>query len=127
MLWLDWKTPQEVLTKEKPDISKFRIFSCSAYVCILHEVQDNRLSPKSELMIFLGWIPDCKDYLFMCHQKANVLFISLTAIFDKQYFPKCSGKKYEEQQSLRPSRQGTSASELIVYPKLGNNRDDLLP
>ena len=51
---LDWRTPYYVLNNEIPDISHLRVFGCGAYVHILEAHRTNKLSPKSELMIYLG-------------------------------------------------------------------------
>ena len=54
MSHLDWQTPYYVLNNEIPDISHLRVFGCGAYVHIPEARQVNKLSPKSELMIYLG-------------------------------------------------------------------------
>ncbi|PIL26313.1 hypothetical protein GSI_12069 [Ganoderma sinense ZZ0214-1] len=51
---LEWRTPYELLNGTKPDISHLRVFGCGAYVFLPPEVRKNKLSPKSELMIYLG-------------------------------------------------------------------------
>ena len=51
---LDWQTPYYVLNYEIPDISHLRVFGCGAYVHILEAHQINKLSSRSELMIYLG-------------------------------------------------------------------------
>ena len=54
MSCLDWQTPYYILNNEIPDISHLRVFACGAYVHIPEARQVNKLSPKSELMIYLG-------------------------------------------------------------------------
>ena len=84
---LKWKTPYEALHKEKPDISHLRVFGCAAYVFIPEEKRQNKLSPKSELMTYLG-IPDgVKGYLFM--RSNTSLFVATQAMFDEEVFPRC--------------------------------------
>ncbi|PIL36305.1 hypothetical protein GSI_01968 [Ganoderma sinense ZZ0214-1] len=51
---LEWRTPYELLNGTKPDISHLCVFGCGAYVFLPPEVRKNKLSPKSELMIYLG-------------------------------------------------------------------------
>ena len=49
-----WITPRELVTKDKPDLSNLKVFGCGAYVYIPEKGRANKLSPKSELMIFHG-------------------------------------------------------------------------
>ena len=62
---LKWKTPQEIFIGEKPKISHLRVFGCGAYMYLPNEVCANKLTPCSELMIFIGY----KDngYRFIRH------------------------------------------------------------
>ena len=50
----DWKTPIEQFNGNKPNVSYFRVFGTCAYVWISPEQQQDKLSPKSEEMIFIG-------------------------------------------------------------------------
>ena len=70
---LDWITPFEKIEGETPDVSNLKVFGCAAYVHLPPEVRKNKLSPKSELMIFLGFEEGYKGYLFM-HLPKNNLF-----------------------------------------------------
>ena len=54
MSHLYWQTLYYILNNEIPDISHLRIFGCGASVHIPEAHQVNKLSPKSELMIYLG-------------------------------------------------------------------------
>jgi hypothetical protein len=85
---LDWKTPYEILKKEKPDVSHFRVFGCGAYIFIPEEVRVNKLAPRSELMTFIGYADGVKGYLFM-RSPNNVVFTASKALFDETMFPKC--------------------------------------
>ena len=60
-----------------------------------NEVHANKLTPCSELMIFIGY----KDngYRFICHIQGNVIFHSTQAIFDEGHFPKCPSSRPREQ------------------------------
>ncbi|EKM76146.1 hypothetical protein AGABI1DRAFT_45456, partial [Agaricus bisporus var. burnettii JB137-S8] len=85
---LKWKTPFEFYHGAKPDMTKIRTFGCGAYVYLPDEIRPNKLSPRSELMIFLGSAGG-KNFKFMRHLSGNVKFVSPTAMFDESYFPKC--------------------------------------
>jgi hypothetical protein len=51
-------------------------------------VQSNNLSPRSELMTFIGIVEGTKGYIFM-RGPNNVVFTAIQALFDKTLFPKC--------------------------------------
>jgi len=85
---LEWITPSEAITKEKPDLSHLCILGCGAYVFILKEVRKNKLSPKSELMVFLRYSGHHTNMIFM--RSLNIIiFTATTALFDEKMFPKC--------------------------------------
>jgi hypothetical protein len=84
---LKWRTPFEALTGDKPDISNMRVFGCGAYVFIPPTRRHNKLSPKLELMTYLGEVESTKGYCFMCNR--NILYYSAQALFDEELFPRC--------------------------------------
>ena len=86
---LKWRTPYELLYNEVPSIGHLRVFGCGAYVHLPDDVRKDKLSPKSELMIFLGYPDGLKGYLFM-QLPNNTLFKGTTAIFDEEMMPKCN-------------------------------------
>ena len=69
-----------------------RVFGCGAYVHIPKDMRTNSLSPKSELMVYLGHIEGIKAYTFM-RMSNNTLFTSATALFDEELYPKCQTAK----------------------------------
>jgi hypothetical protein len=52
----------------------------------------NKLSPKAELMAYLGTLEGIKGHHFM-QLENNVIFLGATAIFDETVYPKCSTQK----------------------------------
>jgi len=86
---LEWHTPYEQIHGSVPDVGHLLVFGCGAYVHIPQEVRVNKLSPRGELMIFLGYPQGVKGYLFM-RLPNNILFTGTTAIFDEDMMPKCS-------------------------------------
>src|SRR6266404_1529702 len=91
---LKWHTPYELLNNEVPDISHLRVFRCGAYVHIPEACHLNKLSPKSELILYLGRQSGMKGNTFMCN--THVVFYSDTALFDETMYPNCG--------SVRPKR-----------------------
>jgi Integrase core domain len=84
---LEWQTPFEALTGKKPDISRMRVFGCGANVFIPPTRHHNKLSPKLELMTYLGEVEGMKGYQFMWN--GNILFYPAQALFDEELFPRC--------------------------------------
>ena len=84
---LNWRTPFEAITGKKPDISRMRVFGCGAYVYIPPTRRHNKLSPKSELMVFLGETEGMKGYHFM--RSGNIIFHAAQALFDEELYPRC--------------------------------------
>ena len=77
-----------MLRKSKPSVAHFHVFGCGAYVFLPKEVRVNKLTPKSELMTFIGYSDGLKGYLFM-RSPNNVVFTAVKALFDETMFPKC--------------------------------------
>ncbi|KAJ8475068.1 hypothetical protein ONZ45_g15738 [Pleurotus djamor] len=85
---LKWKTPFEMLKGKLPDITHLRVFGCGAYVYLPDAVRPNKLSPKAELMCFIGLTEGIKGYKFM-RLHNNTVFHETKALFDETLLPKC--------------------------------------
>ena len=93
----------EIFYGDKLDISYFRVFGTCAYVFIPQEQQHNKLSPKAEEMIFIGYESNTKGYCFWSQQHGQV-FISTNAIFDETVFLYCS-KGQEDRHATIPLQE----------------------
>ena len=62
---LDEKTPKEVFTGEKLDISHLRIFGCPMYIHIPKEKRDN-MEPSCNKGTFVGCKRDLQDIQNIC-------------------------------------------------------------
>ena len=91
MQCLQWKTPIELVLKKKPDISYLRVFGCLAYIHILKDQCKDKLTPKAEEMIFLGYESGTKGYCFLWSNKS--IYVATTVTFVENLFPNCSEKK----------------------------------
>ena len=82
---LDYKTPTELWSGKKPDISHLQVFGCQAWVHILKK-RRHKLDPKSREMIFVGYKPGSKGYQFWdaAHRQFE---ISRDVKFDETLFP----------------------------------------
>jgi transposase InsO family protein len=102
---LEWRTPTEWLNKERPTVEHLRVFGCAAYVFIPAEVRENKLAPKSELMVYLGNHPGGKGWIFM-RGPNNIIFSAAQATFDESLYPKCpkaSVRPYTRLQTPAPT------------------------
>ena len=97
---LEWCTPSEWLSGTRPSIDHLRVLGCAAYVFIPAEVHANKLSPKSELMTYLGTALGGKGWIFM-HAPNNIVFTAAQAIFDESMFPKCPVSKVQPSTRLQ--------------------------
>ena len=87
MRCINWQTPYELMDGQKPDIKYLRVLGCAAWVWLPEEKRLNKLSPKSELMIFLGFDTSVKGFKFM-RMHNNTIFMGTTAQFIEDYFPR---------------------------------------
>ena len=81
------KTPYEMLNGVKPDISHLRILGCAAYIFLHEDQRDDALSPRAELMMFIGYTDGIKGWKFMCSN--GTIFLATKAVFNKNAFPCC--------------------------------------
>lgn len=74
------KTPEEVWTGEKPDLSSLKIFGCKAMV---HVPSDRRkkLDAKSASCFFVGYSNESKAYRLFDQSKGRIIIISRDVIF----------------------------------------------
>ena len=85
---LKWQTPYQGVNGEKPSVDHLRVFGCAAYIFIPREVRENKMAPRSELMVYLGTHPGGKGWIFMC-APSNTVFSAAQATFNELFFPKC--------------------------------------
>lgn len=83
---LKWKTPIEMFTGKKPDLSYFRVFGCKAFVLTQKERRQNKLTPKAKVMTFVGYEPGSKGYRFWDSNSRQIV-VSRDVTFDERTFP----------------------------------------
>ena len=96
-----WICPITLWNGKKPDVSYFKTFGCQAYVFIPKEDRQNKLSPKSEEMIFIGYETGTKGYRFWSSSKHRVV-IQTTATFDESILPRCPKEQVKDKQPEPP-------------------------
>ena len=75
-------------------MNHIRAFSCRAYVYLPKGTHKNKMSLKSELMIYLGIVSGENRNLFIC-LLGNIVFISAHTDFDEKSFPCCKDTKQQ--------------------------------
>jgi len=100
MRCLEWRTPHEWFTGERPSIEHLQVLGCGAYVFIPSEVRENKMAPKAEPMVFLGMHSGGKGYIFM-RGPNNIIFSAAHATFDESLFPRCPKKTLQNNTRLQ--------------------------
>ncbi|KAL7284847.1 hypothetical protein ACG7TL_002160 [Trametes sanguinea] len=117
-----WRTPYEVLNGEAPSIRHLRVFGCGAYVHLPPAIRPNKLSPKSELMVYIGVAPGGHGFRFM-RSPNNVIFTSAYALFDETMFPKCPTNQRRRTSRLEDEPEENPSDQESSIPS-GNDDDD---
>jgi len=82
------------LLGEQTKTSYFHVFGYRAYMFLSIKIHANKLTPHSELMIFIGY--ENNRYCFMYYIQENIIFCFTHAIFDKGFFSKCTDSYVKE-------------------------------
>ncbi|KAK8578849.1 hypothetical protein V6N13_142124 [Hibiscus sabdariffa] len=103
------KTPHEMWTGRRPNMSFMKISGCKAYV--KHQMS-TKLEPKSEKCTFVGYPKETKGYYFY---NENKVFVARTGVFIEKEFLTNSGngrnielKEVQQQQVIEPEVEGIS-------------------
>ena len=82
------KTPMELWSGRKPSMRYFHIWDCSAHVL---KGKPNKLEPKSEVCLLMGYPKETRGYLFYSHND-NKVFVSTNAKFLENDYMMCHFK-----------------------------------
>ncbi|KAL4361053.1 hypothetical protein GQ457_04G019690 [Hibiscus cannabinus] len=103
------KTPHEMWTGRRPNMSFMKIWGCKAYV--KHQMS-TKLEPKSEKCTFVGYPKETKGYYFY---NENKVFVARTGVFLEKEFLTNSGKgrnielkEVQQQQDIETEVEGIS-------------------
>ena len=94
------KTPYEIWTGKRPNMSFMKIWGCEAYV---KRQMSTKLEPKSEKCVFVGYPKETKGYYFF-NPTENKMFVARTGVFLEREFisRKGSEKKIELEEVQEP-------------------------
>src|SRR6516165_4455936 len=103
------QTLYEIWTGKKPSFSYMKIWGCEAYV---KRLDSQKLQPKSDKCLFVGYPKETKGYYFY-HPQENKVFVALHAVFLEKEFINAmdSGRKVELDEDWGETRMDTSLSE----------------
>ena len=96
--WLE-KTPFKAWFSRKPDLSRFRVFGCMAYVFVQKDKR-KKLESHMQKCIFVGYPPDYHAWTFY-NPVTKQFIISECAEFDERVFPGLSTKQTTPKAQLR--------------------------
>ncbi|KAK8593771.1 hypothetical protein V6N12_045845 [Hibiscus sabdariffa] len=104
------KTPHEMWTGRRPNMSFMRVWGCQAYV--KHQMS-TKLEPKSQKCTFVGYPKETKGYYFY-NSKENKMFVARTGVFLEKEFLSNKGngrnielKEVQQQQVHEPEVEET--------------------
>ncbi|KAK8559961.1 hypothetical protein V6N12_012772 [Hibiscus sabdariffa] len=103
------KTPHEMWTGRRPNMSFMRVWGCQAYV--KHQMS-TKLQPKSQKCTFVGYPKETKGYYFY-NSKENKVFVARTGVFLEKDFLSYKGNgrnielKEVQQQAHKPKVEET--------------------
>src|SRR6516162_5228628 len=103
------QTPYEIWIGKKPSFSYMKIWGCEAYV---KRLDSQKLQPKSDKCLFVGYPKETKGYYFY-HPQENKVFVALHAVFLEKEFMNAmdSGRKVELDEDRSETAIDTSLSE----------------
>ena len=105
----DYKTPTELWSSIKPNISHLRVFGCQAWVHILKK-RRHKLDPKSREIIFIAYKPGSKGYQFW-DAAHHCIEISHDVKFNETLFPAYEATKSWASQNDLPISESDNESD----------------
>jgi hypothetical protein len=116
------KTPYEIWKGKVPNMSFLKIWGCDAYV---KSKSDNKLAPRSEKCMFVGYPKETRGYYFY-NRHENKVFVAREAVFLEKEFVsrRHSGRKFEldevqEPQTEQVTRENIpSVSDSLALPHI---------
>jgi hypothetical protein len=110
-------TPYELWNGKKPNLSFLKIWGCDVYV---KRLQPNKLEPKSDKCVFLGYPRETVGYSFY-HKTEGKVFVAKNGIFlEKEFIEKGLGERMVQLQEVREpeqTKQSTAAPDTVLRPQ----------
>ena len=110
-------TPYELWFGKKPKLSFLKVWGCDTYV---KRLQPDKLEPKSEKCIFIGYPKETIGYTFYHRSKGKIFVAKNGTFLEKEFLLKeMSGRKLELDEVIVPSLElesSTSEKSVPVMP-----------
>src|SRR6187399_1705967 len=106
-------TPYELWFGKKPKLSFLKVWGCDAYV---KRLQPEKLEPKSEKCVFIGYTKETIGYTFYLRSEGKVFVAKNGSFLEKEFLSKeVSGRKVElDEVTVTPPEPESSAAQEIV-------------
>ena len=87
------KTPYEMWTGKRPELSFLKVWGCEAYV---KRLMSDKLTPKSDKCFFVGYPRETKGYYFYNRMEGKVFVARNGVLLEKEFLSKgVSGSKVQ--------------------------------
>src|SRR5215216_3397427 len=110
-------TPYELWFSKKPKLSFLKVWGCDAYV---KKLQPDKLEPKSEKCVFIGYPTETIGYTFYHRSKGKIFVAKNGSFLEKEFLSKgVNGRKVELDVVIVPSLEmesSTSEKSVPVMP-----------
>jgi hypothetical protein len=108
-------TPYEIWFGKNPNLSFLKIWGCDSYV---KKLQLNKLKPKSEKCVFVGYPRETAGYSFY-HKTEGKLFVAKNGVFlEKEFLAKgLSGRIIQLDEVIEPEQDEQSSASPEVVPE----------
>ena len=107
-------SPYELWFGKKPKLSFLKVWGCDAYV---KKLQPDKLEPKSEKCVFIGYPKETIGYTFYHRSKGKVFVAKIGSFLEKEFLSKkVSGRKVELDELTIPTPLLESSSSLKSVP-----------
>jgi hypothetical protein len=101
-------TPYELWFGAKPKLSFLKVWGCEAYV---KRLMSDKLEPKAEKHIFIGYPKETIGYTFYDRSKGKVFIAKNGSFFEKEFLStELSGRKVEQDEVTEPSLELESST-----------------
>ena len=108
-------TPYELWFGNKPKLSFLKVWGCDAYV---KRLQPDKLEPKSEKCVFIGYPKETIGYTFYHRSEGKVFVAKNGSFLEKEFLSKeVSGRKVELDEVIEPSLEFESSAALETVPE----------
>src|SRR5512133_3800357 len=107
-------TPYELWFSKKQKLSFLKVWGCDAYV---KKLQPDKLEPKSEKCVFIGYPKETVGYTFYHRSEGKVCVGKNGSCLEKEFLSKeVSGRKVELDEVIVPSHELESSSSQKSVP-----------